>query len=56
AMTLPISTPPNAMAQASGRIESKDMFRSGLAIGFVGILLLYGFMYILFILNFFRQI
>ncbi len=46
-MTLPISTPPNAMAHAAGRLESRDMFKSGLVIGLVGIVILYGFMYIL---------
>ena len=29
AMTLPISTPPNALAYATGKIENKDMIKAG---------------------------
>lgn len=39
AMPLPISTPPNAMAFASGRLKAGDMIRPGLAITIVGIVL-----------------
>jgi sodium-dependent dicarboxylate transporter 2/3/5 len=39
AMALPVSTPPNAVAYASGTIESKDMAVVGLAIGLLGLLL-----------------
>lgn len=39
AMALPVSTPPNAVAYASGTIESKDMAVVGLTIGLLGLLL-----------------
>ena len=41
AMVLPISTPPNALAHATGMIEQKDMEKVGLIIGFVGLILGY---------------
>jgi sodium-dependent dicarboxylate transporter 2/3/5 len=37
AMALPISTPPNAMAHATGEIETKHLLKSGLIVGFVGL-------------------
>lgn len=39
AMVLPISTPPNAIAMATGIIENKDMAKTGIVIGLVGVLL-----------------
>jgi sodium-dependent dicarboxylate transporter 2/3/5 len=39
AMALPVSTPPNAVAYASGEIETKEMATVGLLIGAVGIFL-----------------
>ena len=39
AMALPVSTPPNAVAYASGAIKSKDMAISGLIVGGVGLVL-----------------
>jgi sodium-dependent dicarboxylate transporter 2/3/5 len=39
AMALPVSTPPNAVAYASGEIETKEMATVGLLIGAVGIVL-----------------
>ena len=39
AMALPVSTPPNAVAYASGEIETKDMAIIGLLVGAVGIVL-----------------
>ena len=41
AMVLPISTPPNAMAHATGIIKQKDMAKVGLIIGIVGFALGY---------------
>lgn len=41
AMILPISTPPNALAHATGLIEQKYMMRVGLIIGLIGLLLGY---------------
>ena len=40
-MVLPISTPPNALAHATGMIEQKDMAKTGLIMGIVGLLLGY---------------
>ena len=47
AMPLPISTPPNAMAHASGLVDSRQMARSGLLIGGIGLLAAYGLMVVL---------
>lgn len=41
AMVLPISTPPNALAHATGMIQQKDMERTGLIMGIVGLILGY---------------
>ncbi|MDO4336086.1 MAG: SLC13 family permease [Bacteroidales bacterium] len=41
AMILPISTPPNALADATGFIEQKHMVKTGLIMGTVGLLLGY---------------
>ena len=41
-MVLPISTPPNAIAAATGMIEQKDMIKTGLIMGVVGLVLGYG--------------
>ena len=41
AMILPISTPPNALADATGFIKQKDMATTGLIMGIVGLVLGY---------------
>ena len=41
AMLLPISTPPNALADATGMIKQKDMVITGLIMGIVGLILGY---------------
>ena len=41
AMVLPISTPPNALADATGFIKQKYMVKTGLIMGFAGLLLGY---------------
>jgi sodium-dependent dicarboxylate transporter 2/3/5 len=41
AMILPISTPPNAMAHATGMVEQKDMIKTGIIIGAIGLVLGY---------------
>ena len=38
-MSLPISTPPNALAHATGYVESNQMARIGAIVGVVGVLL-----------------
>ncbi len=52
-MALPISTPPNALAHATGMIESRHMIKSGVTIGVVGMIMIYLTMYILNQVNFF---
>ena len=46
-MVLPISTPPNAMAAATGLIEQKNMAKVGIIIGLVGLVLGYVMLYFL---------
>lgn len=46
AMVLPISTPPNALADATGFIKQKYMVKTGLIMGVVGLLL--GYMVLIF--------
>ena len=41
AMVLPVSTPPNALAHATGMIEQKQMIRVGLIMGVIGLVLGY---------------
>ena len=38
---LPISTPPNALAHATGMVEQKDMMRVGIIMGIIGLTLGY---------------
>ncbi|OLQ69819.1 dihydroorotate dehydrogenase [Photobacterium proteolyticum] len=40
-MILPVSTPPNSLAYSTGLIESKDMAKTGVVIGLVGLLVVY---------------
>lgn len=47
AMLLPISTPPNALAHASGLIEQKQMLRTGLIVGIIGFILGYAMLIVL---------
>ncbi|MBP3354514.1 MAG: SLC13/DASS family transporter [Bacteroidales bacterium] len=47
AMVLPISTPPNALAHATGMIEQKDMVKTGLIMGIVGLILGYTMLIVL---------
>ncbi|MEZ4764101.1 MAG: SLC13 family permease [Calditrichia bacterium] len=47
AMALAISTPPNAMAQATGLVRSDQLMKSGLTISIVGLLGVYLLMFIL---------
>ena len=46
-MCLPVSTPPNALAYASGYIRNKDMLKVGLIVGSVGLLLVFAMLTIL---------
>ncbi|MFO7890017.1 MAG: SLC13 family permease [bacterium] len=47
AMAMPISTPPNAMAYGTGLIKTKEMIKTGIIIGAVGLLGLYLLMFLL---------
>jgi len=47
AMAMPISTPPNAMAYGTGLIKTKEMIKSGMIIGAVGLAGVYLLMFIL---------
>ena len=40
-MILPVSTPPNSLAYSTGLIESKDMAKTGLIIGVLGLSMVY---------------
>lgn len=46
-MILPISTPPNALAHATGMIEQKDMVKVGVIMGIVG--LIFGYTMLIFL-------
>lgn len=46
-MALPISTPPNALAHATGLVETKGMAITGIVVGFLGMILTYVMMLIL---------
>ena len=46
-MVLPISTPPNALAYATGMIEQKDMAKVGLIMGIVGLVIGYSMLVLL---------
>lgn len=52
-MSLPISTPPNALAYASGHIETKQMAKVGIVLGVIGILISYAMLYLLNKISFF---
>jgi sodium-dependent dicarboxylate transporter 2/3/5 len=52
AMSLPVSTPPNAMAYASGVIETRHMAKAGVIIGVVGLVSVYLLMAILHMIHF----
>lgn len=40
-MILPVSTPPNSLAYSTGLIQSKDMAKTGLIIGVIGLAIVY---------------
>ncbi len=46
-MSLPISTPPNALAHATGHVQSNQMARVGVILGVVGVLLSFVMVWIL---------
>ena len=46
-MSLPVSTPPNALAYASGHIKSTQMLKVGVILGIVGLLVTFAMVFIL---------
>ena len=46
-MSLPISTPPNALAHATGHVQSNQMARIGIILGVVGVLLSFVMVWVL---------
>lgn len=52
-MSLPVSTPPNALAYASGEIQSQQMLKVGVIIGLMGLLLLFFLLFLLTQVNYF---
>jgi sodium-dependent dicarboxylate transporter 2/3/5 len=53
AMGMPISTPPNALAHATGFTTTEDMGKSGVLIGVIGLLISFVMIFILNQINFF---
>ncbi|MCE2595430.1 SLC13 family permease [Motilimonas cestriensis] len=51
-MSLPISTPPNALAHASGHINTKQMAKVGASIGVIGLLMTFAMVYLLTVIGF----
>ena len=47
AMVLPISTPPNALAHATGMIEQKQMMRVGIIMGIIGMVVGYAMLVVI---------
>ncbi|PSB86599.1 SLC13 family permease [Photobacterium damselae] len=50
-MSLPISTPPNALAHATGHVESNQMAREGVVIGVVGVILSFAMIWLLHLID-----
>lgn len=48
AFMLPVATPPNAIVFSSNRLKTYDMAKTGLAINFIGIIIVTGFIYFFF--------
>ncbi len=55
-MSLPISTPPNALAHATGFINPKGMAQTGVCIGIIGMVLTYSMMVFLAHINMFAPV
>ncbi|MDE6646791.1 MAG: SLC13 family permease [Prevotella sp.] len=51
AMILPISTPPNALAYATGYVQQKDMSKVGTIVGFISMVLGFGLVYLMGVLH-----
>lgn len=53
-MALPISTPPNALAHATGLIQSNQMTKTGILIGVIGLAMIYIMLFVLKMVGFFE--
>ncbi|MEN7547477.1 SLC13 family permease [Rapidithrix thailandica] len=53
-MSLPVSTPPNALAHGTGLLASKDLTKTGISLGIIGLFLIFGLMYLLNTVQFFH--
>ena len=54
-MSMPISTPPNALAHATGFVDTNGMAKSGIILGIAGLILVYVMMFMLAKLQFFGE-
>ena len=52
-MSMPISSPPNALAHATGFVDTNGMAKSGILLGLIGLVLVYVMMFVLARLHFF---
>ena len=52
-MSLPISTPPNALASATGMVETRDMTKLGVVIGLLGLIMTLVMLFILHLVGWF---
>ncbi|PSW01126.1 SLC13 family permease [Photobacterium lipolyticum] len=50
-MSLPISTPPNALAHATGHVQSSQMARIGVVVGVVGVILSFAMIWLLHLID-----
>ena len=46
AMSLPISTPPNALAMATGTVQTKDMAKAGILVGIIGFIMIFAMLWL----------
>ena len=46
-LTLPISTPPNAIAHSTGLVKQNEMMKIGLTMGIIGLVLGYSLLFVL---------
>jgi len=54
-MSLPISTPPNALAHATGYTDTNGMAKTGIVMGILGLAIAYVMMFFLAKINFFGE-
>ena len=52
-MALPISTPPNALAHATGMVNSRDFIKTGKFISTIGVVIIFSVITLLGVLGYF---